>query len=149
MSRKWIAVGLVVGLLAVAVTGGAVLASGGNPDEGGGDEAQEVVVKDGDVAVQSIENTEVESGEPDALAVRIAEILGTDPDATSDAMAQVDAAVETGPGRSEADVHEHEPGVDAMSVEAEGLSYFEYGTRLGAILGVDGERAASRHRPGV
>ena len=29
-----------------------------------------------------------------------------------------------------------------MSVEAEGPSYLEYGNRIGAILGVDGERVA-------
>ena len=32
MRRKWIPAGLMVGLLAVAITGGAVMASGGDPE---------------------------------------------------------------------------------------------------------------------
>ena len=139
MSRKWLVVGLAVGLLAVAVTGGAVLASGGNPDEGGGEEVEEVVVKDGDVSTLSIENTEVGSGEPDDLAVRVAEILGTDAQATHDAMVQADQIDLDHLGVDDQVEVEDE---DSRSEHAEGLSYMEYGERVGAILGVDGERVA-------
>lgn len=139
MSRKWLVIGLTVGLLPVAITGGAVLASGGNPDEGDGERVEEVVVEDGDVSTLSTENAEVGSGEPDELAVRVAEILGTDPQATYDAMLQadqidldhlgVDDQVEVGDE-------------DSWSEHAEGLSYMEYGERVGAILGLDGEMVA-------
>ena len=139
MRIKWIPAGLAVGLLAAAITGGAVMASGGDGAGNGGPDAEEVVVKDGNVAVLSIENTEVETGEPDDLALRVAEILGTDTQATHDAMVQadqvdldqlgVDGQVEVGDE-------------DSASVEAEGPSYLEYGNRVGAILGVDGERVA-------
>ncbi len=139
MNRKWIPMGLIVGLLAAAITGGAVLASGGDGAGNGDPDAEEVVVTDGDVSVLSIENTEVDSGEPDDLSVRVAEILGTDTQATHDAMVQadqvdldhlgVDGQVEVGDE-------------DSASVEAEGMSYAEYGDRIGAILGVDGERVA-------
>ena len=138
MRSKWIPAGLAVGLLAAAMTGGAVLASGGEPEEGGEGDAEEVIVEDGDVSVQSIENTEVESDEPDELSARVAEILGTDTQATHDAMVQADAATEPTPGRA----GEGNEDADSMSVEAEGPSYLEYGNRIGAILGVDGESVA-------
>ena len=141
MRVKWIPVGFAVGLLAAAITGGAVMASGGDGAGSGGPDAEDVVVEDGDVSVLSIENTEVESGEPDDLAVRVAEILGTDAQATHDAMVQADAASEPNPGLS-GEGNESGQDADSMSVEAEGLSYLEYGNRVGAILGVDGERVA-------
>ena len=141
MRGKWIPAGLVVGLLAAAITGGAVLASGGDEAGNGGADAEEVVVKDGDVSVLGIENTDVQSGEPDDLAVRVAEILGTDTQATHDAMVQADAAAGPNPGRS-GEGNESDQDADSMSVEAEGRSYLEYGNRIGAILGVDGERIA-------
>ena len=138
MRGKWIPAGLVVGLLAAAITGGAVLASGGGDGGNGGTGAEEVVVKDGDVSVLSIENTEVESGEPDDLAVRVAEILGADTQATYDAMVQADVAAEPNPGRS-GEGNESDQDADSMSVEAEGRSYLEYGNRIGAILGKEAE----------
>ena len=160
--------GLAVGLLAAAITGGAVLTSGGDgavngaPDAeevvvkdgdvsllsltSGGDgavngapDAEEVVVKDGDVSLLSIENTEVEAGEPDELSARVAEILGTDPQATHDAMVQAD---QVDPNGTQVDGHGEVGDADSMSVEAEGLSYLEYGGRIGAILKVDGLRVA-------
>ena len=139
MRIKWIPAGLAVGLLAAAITGGAVLASDGDEAENG--DPEEVIVEDGDVSVQSIENTDVETAEPDELSIRVAEILGTDAQATHDAMVQADAAVEPNPGRS-GEGSESDEDASSMSVEAEGLSYLEYGNRVGAILGVDGERVA-------
>ena len=140
MRRKWIPAGLIVGLLAAAITGGAVMASGGEPE---GDEApEEVIVRDGDVSTTSVVNDDVEAaGEPDELSVRVAEILGTDTQATYDAMVQADAAAEPTPGRS-GEGNESDQDADSMSVEAEGRSYLEYGNRIGAILGVDGETVA-------
>ena len=90
MRRKLITIGLAVGLLAVA--GGAVLAQ--EPDGSDGEAVAEVVEDDQVVAV-SIGNANVEMAPqgPDELAVRIAEILGADPQAVSDAMIQVDAAM--------------------------------------------------------
>ncbi len=139
MIRKWIPVGLVVGLLAVVVSGGVVLSSGGDPGEG---DTDDVVVRDGDSSTISTENTEVETGGPDELAVRVAEILGMDPQATYDAMVQADAPAEPKPGLSEEDGRGDEGDVDSMSVKAEGMSYMEYGERTGAILGVDGQVVA-------
>ena len=140
MKKKWMPAGLVVGLLIAAITGGAVMASGGDSDKSGGDEAQEeVIVRDADTLTASIVNDEVDAaGEPDGLAVRVAELLGTDPQPTYDAMVQADAAVEPNPGQP----GEGNEDADSMSVEAEGLSYLEYGNRIGAILGVDGGRVA-------
>ena len=139
MIRKWMPMGLIVGLLAAAITGGAVLASGGEPEEGGEDDTEEVIVKDGDVSTLSIENTEVETGEPDELSVRVAEILGRDPQATHDAMVQADQ-VDLSQVRAEGQVEAGD--ADSWSEDATGLSYLEYGERVGAILGVDGERVA-------
>ena len=141
MRRKWIPTGLAVGLLATAITGGAILASDGDEAGNGAPDAKRVVVEDGDYSVESIENTEVETGNPDGLSVRVAEILGTDTQATHDAMVQADAAAEPNPARS-GEGNESEQAADSMTVEAEGPSYLEYGNRVGAILGVDGERAA-------
>ncbi len=143
MKKKWMPAGLVVGLLIAAITGGAVMASGGDSDKSGGDEAQEeVIVRDADTSTASIVNDEVDAaGEPDGLAVRVAELLGTDPKATHDAMVQADAGVEPNPDRSN-EGNEGNRDTDSMSVEAEGPSYLEYGNRIGAILGVDGERVA-------
>ena len=139
MRRRWIPAGLAVGLLAAAITGGAVLASGGDGAGNGDPDAEEVVVKDGDVSILSIENTEVETGEPDDLSVRVAEILGADTQATHDAMVQADQ-VDLGRLQVDGDVDVED--ADSASVEAEGSSYLEYGNRIGAILGVDGERVA-------
>ena len=139
MNRKWIPVGLAVGLMAAAITGGAVLASGGEEAGNGGPDAGEVVVKDGDVSILSIENTEVESGEPDELAVRVAEILGTDPQATHDAMVQADQVDLS--GLSEVG-HMEVGDLDSWSENGTGMSYGEYGNKVGAILDVDGLRVA-------
>ena len=139
MIRKWIPAGLAVGLLAAALTGGSVLASDGDEVATSSPDAEKVVVKDGDVSVFSIENTEVATGEPDELSVRVAEILGTDPQATHDAMVQADR-VDLEPLGADGQVEAAD--ADAASVEAEGPSYLEYGNRIGAILGVDGEKVA-------
>ena len=137
--RKWIPIGLIVGLLAAAITGSAVLASDGGTDGSSGDDAEEVVVKDGDVSTLSIENTEVESGEPDELAIRVAEILATDPQATYDAMVQADQ-VDLSRLREDSDMEVGDE--DSRSEDVTGMSYAEYGDKIGAILGVDGLRAA-------
>lgn len=137
MRKKWIPIGLTLGLMAVAVAVGGVLASGGNSEK----DTRIDVVEDGDMATESIENPEAAPREPDDLAVRIAEILGTDPGATSDAMARVETAESANPVGAGADGRPGEGDEASMSVEAEWLSYAEYGTRLGAILGVDGDRA--------
>ena len=137
MSRKWIPVGLAVGLLAAVITGGAVPASGGGEAANG--EREEVIVEDGDVSVESIENTDVETAEPDDLSVRVAELLGTDAQATHDAMVQADR-LDLGP--LPADAIADAGDADSMSVQAEGMSYAEYGNRVGAILSVDGLRIA-------
>ena len=85
-------------------------------------------------------NDEVDAaGEPDALAVRVAEILGTDPQATYDAMVQADQ-VDLGPLQADGDLDVGD--ADSWSEHTEGLSYMEYGDRVGAILGVDGESVA-------
>lgn len=139
MRIKWIPAGLAVGLVVAAITGGAVLASGGDEAEKGGPDAEEVVVEDGDVSVLSIENTEVDSGEPDELALRVAEILGTDTQATHDAMVQAD---QVDLGQLPVDGHADAEDADSASVDATGMSYLEYGSRIGAILGVDGETVA-------
>ena len=139
MNRKWIPAGLAVGLLAAAITGGAVLASGGDGAGNGGPDAEEVLVKDGDVSVLSVENTDVESGEPDELSVRVAEILGTDPQATHDAMVQAD---QVDLDRLVVDGQVEVGDEDSRSEHAEGSSYLEHGNRIGAILGVDGETVA-------
>ena len=93
MRRKWIPIGLMLGLLAAAITGGAVLAGGPDEDDGD-DDATEVVVTEDRVTTVSVGNADVDAvgEEPDELAARIAEILGADPQTTADAMAQVDAA---------------------------------------------------------
>ena len=139
MIRKWIPAGLAVGLLAAALTGGGVLASDGDEATTSSPDAEKVVVKDGDVSVVSIENTEVATGEPDELSVRVAEILGTDPQATHDAMVQADR-VDLEPLGADGQVEAAD--ADSMSVEAEGPSYLEYGNRIGTILGVDDEKVA-------
>ena len=140
MVRKWIPMGLAVGLLAAAMTGGAVLASDGEPKESGEGEPEEVIVKDGDFSVQSIENDNVDTaGEPEELSVRVAEILGTDPQATHDAMVQADRV---GLGGPPDDSPVEEGDADSMSVEGGGSSYLEYGNRVGAILGLDGRTVA-------
>ena len=139
MIRKWIPAGLAVGLLAAALTGGGVLASDGDEAATSSPDAEKVVVKDGDVSVFSIENTEVATGEPDELSVRVAEILGTDPQATHDAMVQADR-VDLSQVRVEGQVEVGD--ADSWSEDATGMSYLEYGERVGAILGVDGETVA-------
>ena len=157
MRRKWIPIGLVVGLLAAAITGGAVLASGGDP---GGDNGKAA--------------TEVLAEGPDGMEAKIAEILGTDPQATADAFAQVaseidaeyvDAvlqkAVEGGhitTERADAirsqvqsgdysgldqlwqDSYEKECGGEPWFSEPQ--AYQEYPNRVGAILNVDGQKVA-------
>ena len=144
MRSKWIPAGLVVVMLAAAITGGAVLASGGDENVNGDPDAEEtvVVVEDGDYSVQSIANDDVDAtGEPDDLFVRVAEILGADAQATHDAMVRAD----------QVDLDLDNPGVDgqvevgdedSQSVHAEGTSYLEYGNKIGEILGIDGETVA-------
>ena len=157
MRMKWIPIGLVVGLLAAAITGGAVLASGGDPGGDNGKAATEVVAEG-----------------PDEITTRIAEILGADPQGTADAFAQVDSAiyaeyvdavlqkaVEGGHITTErADVIRSQvqsgdySGLDQLwqdSYEKEcgGETWFpapqayqEYPNRVGAILNVDGQKVA-------
>ena len=81
----------------------------------------------------------MESGEPDELTMMIAEILGADPQATHDAMVQ---AAEVDFGGSPDASHAGAGDADSMSVHAEGMSYLEYGEKVGAILGVDGKSVA-------
>ncbi len=157
MRSKWIPMGLIVGLVATAITGGAVLASGGDPGGGNGKAPTEVVVEG-----------------PDEMEAKIAEILGTDPQATADAFDQVDSeielkyvdavlkkAVESGHiTRERADVirsqvqsgdysgfdefwkesYEKECGSEIWYVEPEGYDVFP--DRVGAILNVDGQKVA-------
>lgn len=137
MVRKWIPMVLGVGLLAAAVSGSIVLALGREPEEGG--DAGQVIVNGEDVSTISIENTKVETGGPDELAVRVAEILGADPQATHDAMVQADR-VDLDRLRPEEPVEAGD--ADTRSEHATGLSHMEYGERIGAVLGVDGERVA-------
>ena len=163
MRMKWIPIGLIVGLLAAAITGGAVLASGGDPGGDNGKAATEVVAEG-----------------PDEMTARIAEILGTDPQATADAFAQVDSAidaehvdailkeaVEKGYITAEQadviraqaqsgdyswldqlwqDVYVAECGDiwvgEPEGVSHEGVSHQEYSDRIGAILNVDGQKVA-------
>ena len=66
MKPKWMISGLAAGLLALAITGGAVLANGGGTG----------------------------SGVPDPVATRSAEILGVEAQAMADAMAQVDGRIQ-------------------------------------------------------
>ena len=73
MRTRWVPVSLAVGLVAAAITGGAVLASGGGSD---GNDRQD--------ATGTYE-----------LETRVAEILGTDPQATVDAFVRADAEIET------------------------------------------------------
>ena len=138
MKNKWIPAGLTVGLLAAAITGGAVMASGGEPE---GDEApEEVIVRDGDTSTTSVVNDDANAaGEPDELSVRVAEILGADPQATHDAMVEADRL---DPGPLHADGNADAGDADSVSEHAEGMSYAEYGNQVGAVLGVDGLRVA-------
>ena len=139
MMRKRIPMGLTVGLIAAAIAGGAALVSCGGGAGNGGPEAGVGIVKDADVSTLSTENTEVESGGPDELAVRIAEILGADAQATHDAMVQADQA-------DMSRLQREEPvgagDADTRSEHAAGRSYMEYGERIGAVLDVDGGRVA-------
>ena len=112
------------------------------PPDNGHETDEGVAVKDQEVVAYAIEMTEVVSREPDPLAVRVAEILGTDARDTSDAMARMDSAESVGSLGAGAGGHAGERDADAASVGADGLSYQEYGNMLGAILGVDGELAA-------
>ena len=146
MRITWMPAGLAAGLAAAAITGGAVMAQGGDeagngaPD--GSETREEVIVRDTDTSIASIVNDDVDaSAEPDDLSVRVAEILGIDTQAAHDAMVQADTAVEPNPDLS-GEGNETDQDVDSMSVEAEGLSYLEYGNRIGVILGLDGERIA-------
>lgn len=143
MKKRWISAGLAVWLLMAAFTGSAVMASDGDTVDPEESEArEEVIVKDTDISTVSFVNDEVDAAEePDELAVRVAEILGTDPQATYDAMVRADAAVDPNPGRS-GEGGEAKRDADSMSVEAKGSSYLDYGNRIGAILGVDGLRVA-------
>lgn len=76
------------------------------------------MVQDGDVTTESIENAEVARRQPDNLSVRIAEILGTDPDATSDAMARVESAESANPAGGGADGRWVERDVAGLAVVA-------------------------------
>lgn len=81
------------------------------------------------------------------MATRIAEILGTNTEATTNAMVQVDATLSveyTDPERLD-----EESQTDSHEVMAEGLSYQEYGSRIGSMLGVNGQRVAQALAPGL
>ena len=108
MRRKWILIGLAVGLLAAAMTGGAALAWGG-PGNGWGwgggnhDERESAVAakvaeilrtdeqETADAISQAQKEVRDEAAEAalEDLAGRVAETLGTDADATADAIEQV------------------------------------------------------------
>ena len=108
MRRKWILIGLAVGLLAAAITGGVALAwggPGGGWGWGGGDDEErkkavaskvaEFLGTDAQETADAIEqaNQEVREEAADAalqdLASRVAATLGTDADATAEAVKQV------------------------------------------------------------
>ena len=108
MRKKWILIGLAVGLLVMAVTGGVALAWGG-PGHGWGwgrgdhgernaavaAKVAEILGTDeqetADAIAQAQQETREEAGEAalDDLAGRVAETLGTDAEATADAIASV------------------------------------------------------------
>ena len=159
MKMKWLPMGLVVGLLAMAITGGVALASGGGNGAGDGNAAAKVVAE-----------------QKDPLPAKVAEILGTNAQATTDAMSRVDAeteaesfdafleeAVKSGritAERADAiraqiksgdysgldqlwlDIYEKECGGETWFKEPEGPSHQEYTNRIGAILNVDGQKVA-------
>lgn len=145
MKKKWIPAGLAVGMLMTAFTGVAMASEGDTVYSEESEIQEEVIVKDADTSAASFVNDEGDAaGAPDQLAVRVAEILGTDPQATYDAMVRADAAdaeVEPSPGRPD-EGSEAGQEADSMSVEVEGSSYMEYGERVGAILDLDGETVA-------
>ena len=158
MRRKWIPIGMVAGLVAMAITGGTLLASGG---DSGGDDPRP--------------STEVAVQQPDEFTTRIAEIIGVDPKAVADAMAEVDAALEAeyveallrqavdkghitteqaDAIRAQVQSGDYseldrlwldgigEGDEDGWFVEPEGVSHLEYSNRVGAILNVDGQKVA-------
>ena len=112
MRKRWILIGLAVGLLVMAVTGGVALAWGG-PGHGwghgwgwgGGDRGErnaavaakvaEILGTDADETADAITQAQQEVKEEaveaalDDLAGRVAETLGTDAEATADALASV------------------------------------------------------------
>ncbi len=108
MRRKWIIIGLAVGLLAMALTGGVALAWGG-PGHGWGwgrgdhderntavaEKVAEILGTDADETADAITQArqEVREEASDAaledLAGRVAETLGTDADETADAIESV------------------------------------------------------------
>ena len=112
MRRKWIIIGLAVGLLAMAVTGGVALAWGGPGHVWGwgrGDHEErnaavaakvaEILGTDASETADAIAQARQEVREEAAeaalqdLAGRVAESLGTDADATSDALESVSRAM--------------------------------------------------------
>ena len=158
MRRKWIPIGMVAGLVALAITGGTVLASGGGS---GGDDPG----PSSEVAVQ----------QPDEFTTRVAEIVGVDPKAVADAIAGVDAALEAeyveallrqavdkghitteqaDAIRAQVQSCDYseldrlwldgigEGDEDGWFVEPEWVSHLEYSNRVGAILNVDGQKVA-------
>ncbi len=140
--KKWIPAGLAVGMLMAAFTGVAMASEGDTVYSEESEIREEVIVKDADTSAASFVNDEGDAaGAPDQLAVRVAEILGTDPQATYDAMVRADAEVEPSPGRP-GEGSEAGQDADSISVEVEGSSYMEYGERVGAILDLDGGTVA-------
>lgn len=135
-------VSLVVGLLMAVVVGGAAFASDGDSLEPADNAPREIVATDADVSTETIENQDPETAEgPDDLAVRIAEILGADPEVTASAMAEADAALTR--ALASRDGLDPEQGADSAEVMAEAPSFRAYGDRMGAIMGLDGQDVAA------
>ena len=120
MRKRWILIGLAVGLLTVAVTGGVALAHGGGPGNGWGwgrgdqdsrlsdlaGKVAGILETDEDETLDAINQARQElrdeayEADLDDLAERVAETLETDAEETADAMAKVseemyDEALET------------------------------------------------------
>ena len=119
MRKRWVLIGVAVGLLAAAITGGVALAWGG-PGHGWGwglgdrderksavaEKVAEILGTDAEETAEAIEQAnqevrkETQQAALDDLAGRVAETLGTDADETSEAIAKVseemfDDALET------------------------------------------------------
>ena len=74
-------------------------------------------------------------------------MLGTDAQATANAMVQVDATLSV--EHPDPERLDKESQTDSHEVMAEGLSYQEYGSRIGSMLGVNGQRVAQALAPGL
>ena len=173
MKKKWLIVGLTTGLLAVIITGGVVLAGGGGGHGWGfgkhdgrlsalteraaeilGIEAQDIT----DAYAQARE--EAADAQLQDFAGRVAGTLGTDAQATADAIGQV-----AGEMRSEAMESRLQSAIDSGRITEEraaeirdqaesggwrgkglalknGATRQEFADRVGAILGVSGDDVA-------